>query len=180
MGHRTDHAEIDHVVVEMVDNEGIILAPTFRLSVPPNCECVVLYSILRNSEFWRLCLSCIYYFRFLLSLDDPLPVLCANSTFQRQPNCLQVKPGKNSKLLFRTPHSTGHNFDLIQFLSHIFFASNHIFYLFHLDSNDDLKCLSHVFSDLLVVTASILVLAFGSNGQVSLILYSHQPPWIKH
>ena len=130
MGHRTDHAEIDHVVVEMVDNEGIIWAPTFRLSVPPNCEWVVLYSILRNFEFWRLCLSCISYSRFLLSLDDPLPVLCANSTFQRQPNCLQVKPGKNSKLLFRTPHSTVHNFHLIQFLSDIYFAPNDFFISF--------------------------------------------------
>ena len=103
----------------------------------PKCTPKLLYSILRNFEFWRLCLSCISYYRFLLSLDDPLPVLCANSTFQRQPNCLQVKPGKNSKLLFRTPHSTVHNFHLIQFLSDIYFAPNDFFYLFHLDSNDD-------------------------------------------
>ena len=146
---------------------------------PPTCELVALYSLLRNIEFWQLCPWYVSYFRFLLSLDDPLPVLCANSTFQRQPNCLQVKPGKNSKLLFRTSHSTVHNFDLIQFLSHIFFASNHIFYLFHLDSNDDLKCLSHIFSDLLVVTASILVLAFGSNGQVSFFRKHPKPLIIK-
>ena len=118
MEHRTDHAEIDHVVAEVLDNKGIFWAPTFR----PACIWVVLNSLLRNFKFWRLCSWFVSYFRFLLSLDDPLPVLCANSTFQRQPNCLQVKPGKNSKLLFRTSQSTEHNLDLIQFLSHIFFC----------------------------------------------------------
>lgn len=145
MEHRTDHADIDHVVAEVVDNKGIFWAQTSRLNVPPTCELVALYSLLRNIEFWQLCPCYVSYFRFLLSVDDPLPVLCANSTFQRQPNCLQVKPGKNSKLLFRTPHSTVvRYFDLIQFLSHIFFASNDIFYPFNLDSNDDLKCF-HIF-----------------------------------
>ena len=145
MEHRTDHADIDHVVAEVVDNKGIFWAQTSRLNVPTNLR--ISCALFSSKKHWVLTTLPWYvsYFRFLLSVDDPLPVLCANSTFQRQPNCLQVKPGKNSKLLFRTPHSTVvRYFDLIQFLSHIFFASNDIFYPFNLDSNDDLKCF-HIF-----------------------------------